>query len=101
MPTLLKRSRKRDLSALAAAKELRCLVCGAMETDPAHVKSRGSGGPDVSWNLMALCRTHHTEQHKIGIKTFIAKYKSVENYLLKLGWDITPKLFNKRLKENE
>jgi 5-methylcytosine-specific restriction endonuclease McrA len=50
-----------------------CLVCGRVPADAAHVKSRGAGG---GWdrNLVGLCRTHHTEQHTIGIKTFQTKY---------------------------
>lgn len=37
---------------------------------------------------MALCREHHTEQHAIGIFTFIERYPQVELHLLMLGWEI-------------
>ena len=41
-------------------------------TQCAHVKTKGSGGPDLG-NLVPLCAAHHGEQHK-GIKTFQKKY---------------------------
>lgn len=66
----------------------RCLVCQRANPDRAHVKTRGSGGGDQEWNIMDLCRVHHTEQHKIGIITFAEKYKTVKGYLEKSGWEI-------------
>ena len=40
---------------------------------PAHVKSRGAGGPDIG-NIVPLCARHHHQQHNVGIKTFQAIY---------------------------
>jgi len=40
---------------------------------PAHVKSRGAGGQDIS-NIVPLCTAHHSEQHNAGIKSFQLKY---------------------------
>ena len=40
---------------------------------PAHVKSRGAGGPDIG-NIVPLCARHHHQQHSVGIKTFQAIY---------------------------
>lgn len=67
----------------------RCLVCGDRGCDPAHIKTFKSTGIDADWLLMPLCRIHHTEQHQLGIKTFINKYYAVEKYLLKMGWEIS------------
>jgi hypothetical protein len=39
-----------------------------------HIKTKGSGGHDVSKNLRALCVRHHTEIHAIGAYTFLLKY---------------------------
>ena len=39
----------------------------------AHIKSRGAGGKDER-NIVPLCRSHHREQHTIGIQSFAAKY---------------------------
>lgn len=55
-------------------KALPCFICGDGPSDPDHIKTRGSGGGDELENLNALCRKHHVERHKIGIKTFLDKY---------------------------
>lgn len=69
-------------------KEPKCLVCGHPEVDRAHIKTKGSGGDEDPSNMMQLCRTHHVEQHKIGIVTFTLKYWSVRKYLFANGWEI-------------
>jgi hypothetical protein len=76
----------KDITSHQKIKSLPCLVCGSKEVDVCHVKSRGSGGGDDVWNLMPLCRTHHAEQHQIGILTFVEKYLSVAFYLFENGW---------------
>jgi hypothetical protein len=74
-----------------------CLVCQDRVVDVAHIKSRGSGGTDDEWNLMPLCRKHHTEQHTIGIISFIQKYLTVSIYLSDQGWFLyNGKLVNER-----
>lgn len=52
-----------------------CTVCGTYPSDPHHIKTRGSGGGDTASNLLALCRVHHVEIHKIGSRTFMKKYE--------------------------
>jgi hypothetical protein len=42
-------------------------------SDAAHVRSRGAGGNDEA-NLVPLCRDHHQEQHRIGIRSFETRY---------------------------
>lgn len=56
----------------------KCCICG-QQADIAHLEAVGSGRNRHEINhdefhFMALCRVHHTEQHKIGIKTFLQKY---------------------------
>jgi len=63
-----------------------CLVCKKPVIDKCHVRTRGAGGSDESWNIMYLCREHHTEQHKIGIVTFANKYPVVMYDLNQKGW---------------
>jgi len=76
-------------------KQMRCLVCNSAGVDVAHVKTRGSGGCDEKWNLMPLCREHHSLQHKVGILTFIRLHPSVQAYLDLNGWYVeNGKLFN-------
>ncbi len=81
-----KPARAVDEAVLARARARRCLACGRLGADPAHVKSRGSGGGDFDWNVIPLCRVHHTEQHQIGFSTFARKYFGVRSELTKLGW---------------
>lgn len=40
----------------------------------AHVKSRGSGGPDYD-NVVPLCMEHHRELHRIGRKSWEFKHQ--------------------------
>ncbi|WP_277630369.1 putative HNHc nuclease [Atopococcus tabaci] len=56
-----------------------CFVCGKPHSDYAHYETVGMGRDrktiDHSLNrFMCLCRAHHTEQHKIGMRTFMNKY---------------------------
>ncbi|CAJ1227097.1 hypothetical protein LZY01_23650 [Levilactobacillus zymae] len=55
----------------------RCMICGR-PADIAHVHAVGIGRnrnhiSHVGNSVMALCRDHHQEQHRIGIKTFMQK----------------------------
>lgn len=72
----------------AIIKRQSCLVCGSKHVDVAHIKTKGSGGSYALWNLMPLCRVHHTEQHKIGLITFSQKYIGVATHLIENGWDL-------------
>lgn len=69
-------------------KSMVCLICRQTPVDVAHIKTVGSGGKDfieangtIVINMMPLCRTHHTQQHTIGIKTFIQTYRAMKEYL--------------------
>ena len=55
-----------------------CVICGKPGADLAHYqaigrRSRSKVDHRKFW-FMSLCRKHHTEQHTIGIREFIAKY---------------------------
>jgi len=64
-----------------------CIVTGTPPpSDCHHVKSKGSFGADVAWNLCPLTRELHQEFHKIGIETFANKYEKFKNWLLANGW---------------
>lgn len=59
-------------------KNKRCVLCGK-KADIAHFNAVGMGRnrqkiSHVGMYIMTLCREHHTEQHKIGIKNFCMKY---------------------------
>jgi len=51
-----------------------CVLCGNISAAPHHIVTRGAGGTDNKVNLLALCTTHHTEIHQIGVQTFANKY---------------------------
>ena len=64
---------------------MNCIIC-SKKADRAHIKTRGSGGSDDAWNLMSLCRMHHTEQHASGWFKFANKYPIVMKELEFQGW---------------
>jgi hypothetical protein len=71
---LLKPVRLVDEPYLDHIRAMRCLVHGrgcSGRVDPAHLKTRGSGGSD--YTAVPLCRLHHTEQEG-RTAAFNAKY---------------------------
>lgn len=76
------------ISNLDIIRRQACLSCGNKTVDPHHIKTRGSGGGDQMWNLMPLCRQHHSEVHQIGLLKFSTKYFNVSNYLDQNGWTV-------------
>ena len=59
-------------------KKRECVLCGE-HADYAHVETVGMGNDrskidHSKYHFMALCRKHHTEQHQMGIESFIRKY---------------------------
>ena len=51
-------------------KHLVCECCMNRSAAPHHIRSRGAGGDDDPGNLLALCTTHHTEAHQLGVGEF-------------------------------
>lgn len=86
--TIKKPRRVVDKELREKISQMKCLVCFRSPCDPAHVKTRGSGGGDVIDNLMPLCRSHHSLQHRIGISTFALRFQRVFDWLTKHGWTI-------------
>lgn len=63
-----------------------CVICGKKNSDLAHYHAVGSGRNrstiDHRYNyVLALCRSHHQEQHKIGIISFNEKYHLVNSWV--------------------
>lgn len=61
---------------ILAMKNKTCVICGKPNADLAHYRAVGMGRnrhtiDERKMYFMSLCREHHTEQHKIGINTFI------------------------------
>jgi len=83
---LSKKKRIIDRDFLDSFHDLRCSACSKRGTEPAHIKTRGSGGDDVWENLLPLCRLHHSMQHQIGWLKFATKFESVLLDLKARGW---------------
>lgn len=68
-----------------------CITCEAWTENGNtfhHVKSRGSGGPELPWNEMPLCSRCHNEAHSCGgTKSFAEKYPQVRAWLINNGWE--------------
>lgn len=71
----------------AKMRRLPCVACGkGPPSDAAHIKTVGSGGHDVEFNLLSLCRSCHLSQHSKGWKWMIERYPSLRSALRELGW---------------
>lgn len=62
-----------------------CVLCGKSNADLAHHYAIGRGAnrkkmQHYDYEVLALCRFHHQEQHNIGVKSFD------EKYILQDGW---------------
>lgn len=67
-----------------------CVICRKpAPSDPSHIKTRGSGGPDEAFNVWPKCREHHSEWHGMGSLTFLKKYPHFAYLLQQVGWEIT------------
>jgi hypothetical protein len=89
--------RSRNKKLLNEIKALSCQVCGKMPVDPCHIRSVGAGGVDVEWNLLPMCRKHHSEQHNKGWIPMLAKYPMLELHLRCLGWQIVDVLGRQKI----
>ena len=74
-----------------------CAICGKPKSDLAHKQAIGRGRNRNQMNhydheVLALCRSHHTEQHQIGIDSFNEKYH------LQNSWIRVDDRLNKMLK---
>lgn len=81
-----KKKRIVDRKLLNEIKKLPCIVCGRRPADPAHIKSKGTGGNDIPENCIPLCRTDHITQHAMGIGRFIIRNRKLKEYLKSIGW---------------
>lgn len=92
--------RLKNRQLLDTYKYRSCLACGHGISDPCHVRTQKRGGPDTEWNVMALCRTHHVEQHKIGWDSMRRKYPRLDNHMTIMGWEkLNGRLWHPKLVE--
>ena len=88
MRSWLKTIRRKDRKLLDEIKALPCIACGMGPCDPAHLKSKGSGGDDTWENVIPLCRKCHHYQHLIGLCKFIRTNNDVYAAVRERGWDL-------------
>ena len=74
-----------------------CVICGKQNADLAHRYAVGKGRnrnkiDHIGNQVLALCRSHHSEQHQIGMDTFNKKYHLTDSWV-----DVDERL-NKMLK---
>lgn len=56
-----------------------------------HIISRARGGPDLPWNLMALCPLHHIgEWHGKGVGYMLESYPELNKNLSDRGFNWDP-----------
>ena len=85
----VKRKRHVDKDLLEEIRLRRCCVCNNKGySDPSHIISRGAGGPDARWNVVPMCRLHHSIWHKLGVSYFLGRYPEFELTLRGLRWEI-------------
>ena len=65
-----------------------CVVCGR-GADLHHILTRKAYPEYINepWNLMPLCREHHTEIHMKGLNYMASKYLKVRLFLEANGWE--------------
>ena len=74
-----------------------CVLCGESNADLAHHYAIGRGAnrkkmQHYDYEVLALCRRHHQEQHNIGVKSFD------EKYILQDSWIKVDERLNKILR---
>lgn len=91
-----KQKRIVDKGLIKSITKLPCCICGlGPPSDPSHIKTVKTFGPDTEWNVYPKCRPHHTEWGALGVKTFCEKYPEFEKLLLNNGWEwLNGKLFH-------
>ncbi len=75
-----------DPDLMKAMIEKGCQLCSRTPSEGHHIKSRGSWGPDIDVNLLALCRNHHTMIHQYGINKMVDIFPGLEDILFEKGW---------------
>ena len=85
---LPKPKRSKNSALLEDVRSCPCLICRGRDSDAHHIRTRGAGGGDNWWNVIPLCRAHHTEWHNIGAIRFLNRYPDALEFLGKLGWQL-------------
>jgi len=95
----VKPKRQVDQDLLELIRQMPCVVCDAPPlSEPSHIKSRGSGGPDTAWNVFPKCRPCHSDWHQKGRMTFLKEHPEFARLLFFYGWgEINGRLYFKNI----
>lgn len=88
----------KDKKLLKSYRGRECIVCGDPSSTAAHIQSKGSGGGDEEWNLLALCFEHHRFQHDFGWHDFVTAFPQVLSVLNDKGWILVEEFGRFRLR---
>jgi hypothetical protein len=89
-----KSKRVEDRELLDRIKQQPCAACGELSNgpnskfnpvDPSHILTRGSGSPDLDWNVVPMCRRCHGEWGK-SWQLFIEANPVFWTELRRRGW---------------
>lgn len=84
---MTKRNRIVNEALCAQVRMNKCESCGAPpKSECHHIITRGRMGPDVLWNLMALCFTCHQFWHNKPTSEFFEKFPHMIKNLLDRGF---------------
>jgi len=74
-----KPKRIKDPKLLKSFRERKCEVCFRFgDVVGHHITTKGAGGDDTEFNLMALCTFHHRMVHDKGNRFMIETFKQYE-----------------------
>ncbi len=80
-----KNIRVEDKVLLKKVRGLACSACGSKPCDASHIKTRGSGGPDAEWNVVAHCRMCHIKWGS-SWSLFLKMFPAFALKLKLMGW---------------
>ena len=84
-------------------REKPCLVCGIAPCDAHHLEASGMGGANddsKDYSCVPLCRKHHDEYHRNGLKEFEFIYKNIKLNLYKDAFNLIRRYFIERTNNN-
>lgn len=83
---------------LKSYRGVACVLCGDPSSTAAHIQSKGAGGTDEEWNLLALCFLHHRQQHDKSWKWMVETYPELNRILYDKNWHVVEEFGRWRLK---
>lgn len=97
IPKAKRRSERwRSQAHCSFVRQHECCVpgCVARPIEVAHVRRGSDGGmgkKPSDWNVLSLCRDHHSEQHRIGEESFEKRYRIDMRALADMFASVSPR----------